>query len=383
MINMSTALSGVRYWRWPSLTILTKKKLSGRALYAIMETMEIQMNAGVEFGQILQGFLARAQKRGLYKREQLLIQRMISRVKAGGSLSDALKPHLTSTQYILLASGEQSGNVGLTMRLIMDLDGKKKRIITALKSSMTAPSIYLVTLVITLLVISLQVLPAMESILPASKWKGLAALIYDSTLLLKPAGLVLVFVAAVLLFLIVKLALPNWVGHGRLVAEKYVPGFALYRDYQGALWIGTFGAMLQAGMADTHILQTQITQSTPWMAERLRRILLLMKDGFGFGDAVVYAGPGRMDRARPDNGAKYDFPSPTINDDIANFAGFGGFEQKLLAMRDVWLTQQEKSIQSKLGLLGILVQAVVFGYFILLTLGINQLSSQISAAVGS
>ncbi len=383
MMSISTALSGMRYWQWPSWSVFTKKKLSQRALYAIMETMEIQMNAGVEFGQILQGFLARAQKRGLYKREQPLIQRMISRVKAGSTLSEALQPHLSSTQYILMASGEQSGNVGLTMRLIMDLDGKKKRIVSALKSSMVAPFIYLVTLIITLLVISLQVLPAMESILPASKWKGLAALIYDSTLLLKPAGLGLIALAVVLLFLVVRLALPNWTGSGRLIAEKYIPGFALYRDYQGALWIGTFGAMLQAGMADTHILQTQISQSTPWMAERLRRIWLLMKDGFGFGDAVVYAGPGRIDRARPDRGVKYDFPSPTINDDIANFAGFSGFEQKLLAMRDIWLTQQEKAIQSKLGLLGVSVQGLVFGYFILLTLGINQLSSQISAAVGS
>lgn len=384
-MDFSEVLSNVRYWRAPVLTgWFTKKKLSASTLRALMETLEIQMNAGVEFGQVVQGFLSRAQKRGLYKREQHLLQKIKSRIKAGGcSLSDALKPHLTDTQYMLIASGEQSGHIGTAMNLVMDLEVKKKRIFSTLKSSMTAPFIYLVTLIITLLVISMQVLPAMESILPASKWHGLAAIIYDSTLLLKPSGLGLIFLSVVLLFGVVKFALPNWVGNGRIIAEKYVPGFGLYRDYQGALWIGTFGAMLQAGMADTYVLQVQIKQSNPWMAERLRKILNLMREGFSFGDAVVYAGPGRIDRSRPDKGVKFDFPSPKINDDIANFAGFGGFEQKLLSMRDIWLNQQETSIKSKLGMMGIFVQAIVFGYFILLTLGINQLSSQISAVVGN
>lgn len=384
MAIFSDFINQAAYWHWPKwIYIFRKKKISARTLRAMMETLDIQMSAGVEHGQVLTGFLNRAKHRNLYKRDQPFIQRIISKMKAGNSLSESLKPHLSNTEYVLISSGEQSGNVITSMRLIMDLSDQRKRIVSTLRSSLTAPIIYMVTLIITLLIISYQVLPAMESILPASKWTGLAAIIYDSTLLLQPSGMLIIFFAITALVVFIKLALPNWTGTGRLLAEKYIPGFGLYRDYQGALWIGTFGAMLQAGMSDTYILQIQIGQASPWMAERLRRIWLSMKEGFSFGEAVVYAGPKRIDRSRPNSGIKYDFPSPRINDDIENFAGYAGFETKLLTMRNVWLNQQEKDIKTKLGFIGVLVQGLVFGYFILLTMGINELSAQISSAVGN
>jgi hypothetical protein len=180
---------------------------------------------------------------------------------------------------------------------------------------------------------------------------------------------------------VVRFLLPRWIGQPRLTAERYVPGFGLYRDLMGALWVGSFATLLQSGLADTRILEMQIAQSNPWLAERLRRVLVLMKNGLGLGEALTYAGPGRFDHDRPEMGVKFDFPSPDAIDDIASFAGFSDFGTRMIAMRDIWLADTEKRLRTRAAATGMVIQMLIFAYFGILTLGINQLSSQIANAV--
>ncbi|MGC9127754.1 MAG: type II secretion system F family protein [Acidithiobacillus sp.] len=360
-----------------------QRRLSRRALTALLDTLAVQTEAGVNDAQVLQSFFARARKRGLYKRDHVQLQKVLSKVRSGSTLSEALRPHLGYAQFLILSAGESSGKIHEAVALILGLEQERQAVQEVFRSSMQAPVIYLLTLLVTLIIVSKQVVPSLEQIVSPAQWHGMAQMVYLSTKILDPLWGIALVVFVLATILAYRWALPNLLGRTRLFAEKYLPGFGLYRDMQGVLWIGSFASMLQSGMVDTHILQLQMQHASPWLRERLRKIQMLMTEGYSFDQALLYAGPGRLDRALPDKGVKYEFPSPRINDDIANYVGFQGFSEKLLKLRDVWLKRQIKVLRSNLGWVGVAIQFVVFGYLIALTIGVNQLSSQIGSAVGN
>jgi type II secretory pathway component PulF len=359
----------------------SRKKLSKACRASLLATMEVQVSAGVDIVMVINKFHDRLRMRRRYIGDQPLLSRVISRIRGGASVAEALKPHLTDNEFAIFAAGEQSGESVQACRLVQALGQQGKRIASALREAMVAPAVYLISLFVTLFVISSQVVPSLASVLPAERWEGLAAVIYASTKLVSPVGIGILILLVAGAAGVVRFLLPRWIGQPRLTAERYVPGFGLYRDLMGALWVGSFATLLQSGLADTRILEMQIAQSNPWLAERLRRVLVLMKNGLGLGEALTYAGPGRFDHDRPEMGVKFDFPSPDAIDDIASFAGFSDFGTRMIAMRDIWLADTEKRLRTRAAATGMVIQMLIFAYFGILTLGINQLSSQIANAV--
>jgi len=369
-------------WHLQSVPIFRgRTKLSKACRASLLSAIEVQVGAGVDIVVVINKFHDRLKTRGRYAGDRPLLERMISRIRGGMSVAEAFKPHLTDTEFAVFSAGEQSGELVQSCRMVLALSRQGKRIGSALRESMIAPAVYLMSLFATLFVISSQVVPSLSGVLPADRWQGLAAVIYASTKLVSPIGIGILVLLVFGVVWVVRFLLPRWTGVPRVSAERFIPGFGLYRDLMGALWIGSFATLLQSGLADTRILEMQIAQSSPWLAERQRRVLVLMKNGLGMGEALTYAGPTRFDKDMPESGIKFDFPSPDIIDDIASFAGFSDFGSKLISMRNVWLEEMEKRLKARAAAAGMAIQMLIFAYFGILTIGINQLSSQIGSAV--
>lgn len=356
------------------------RKLSRPCLAALFSTLEVQVGAGIDLQVVVHRFLTRLQKRGRFKRDWPALLAIASSLQGGHSAADALRPHLTASQYLMLATGERSGKLVDACRDVLSLEDRIRRIRVSIRSAFTAPAVYLSVLFATLYIIAHQVVPALAGSLPVSKWQGTAALIYQSTRLVSPTALVVQLVGVACLFILARWLLPHWTGPGRLWAERYIPGMGLYRDLQGAIWLGAFAGLLKVGVPDTHILEMHANQGTPWLAERLVRVRTLMRNGFSLADALLYAGTGRLDLSRPDVGDKFEFPSPSVIDDIAGFAGFAGFEARLLAMRDHWLDDMEVRVQRTARKISVAAQTGIYLYFGIFTAGVNQLGAQMSHA---
>jgi len=352
--------------------------LSRPCKIAMLSVIDTQVNAGVPIDKVITNFYGRLVKRNRFRSDMPAIKKIIAGILGGKSISDVLRPSFSETEYFIFSAGERSGNISEACQQISELDAQGSRISSSLKSAMMVPLVYILSLYVTLYVISTQVVPSLAGILPPDQWMGLAGFIYQSTILIEPAFFVPVIILVVSVILMFRFILPRWTGLSRLKAEKYIPGLSLYRDLMGTLWIGSFSFLLRSGVPDTVILEMQFMQSrdsNAWLSERLRGLLVMMVNGVSFADAALKAGPKG---AGKDVG--FDFPSPDIVDDIASFSGFPDFSGKMLIMRKVWLSNIEKKITSVSNAFSVAIQAVIYIYFAVFTLAVNQLSTQLGGA---
>ncbi len=347
----------------------------------LLEALAWQIPMGLPDTAVLQGVIDSLKKRSKNKRSVPGLEVMLYQLQAGRKLSDVLRPFVGSTQYVILAAGESAGDMAAAIQNILELDAQRNEILRYLYGAMVSPLMYIAALIVTLTIMATQVIPPLSEILPPQQWQGLGRMIYDSTLVVQPRWGLLIVGMVGFGYLSIRNLLPRWTGPLRLRCEQFIPGFGLYRDIQGALWLRSFSAMLRARIPDTVILELQIRDGTPWLRERLSRFLQLMVNGFSFSEALVFAGPGNVPLRQWAKGKTFDFPAPEIADDVATFSGHPNFEMKLMEISDKWVAKLEHNLRRSAGLLATGFQFLIFGYFILMTLGINEISDQIGRSL--
>lgn len=360
------------------------RPISQRTITLLLSTWTSQLAAGVTYTASTESLASRLERRsrGPGKKQAEHLRWLSSRFKnSGETAANVLAPYLTDTENMVLDAGERSGDLGLAADRVLNMRKQGKQIKSALTSAMVAPVIYILTLIATMLIISKVVVPQLSGMLPPEQWAGSAKALYVSAQLVEGFGLIYLAIGLVLTWLLIKLSLPRWTGTGRILAERFFPVYTLYRDYQGTMWLTGFSSLMSAGMSDVDALGIQVRNSSPWMAERLGKLRTLLRNGYSLADALLYAGIGRVDKDRPERGTKFDFPSPNIVDEVGIFAGFSDFSEKMIELQHEWNKALVHKTESLVNKLGFFVQLLIFGYFFLLTIGVNQLSSQIGSAV--
>lgn len=360
--------------------LFRRKRLSAKCKTALLATMEVQLSAGGDVVGVIRNFVERARLRKHYVADQPLLWELVSNLRGGATISSALRRHLSGTEFALFRAGETAGKLEQACAQAQELGERQRRIQLTIRGAATGPVVYLLSLFFTLYIVASQVVPALAGVLPPKKWTGLAAFVYETSLLASPLGLGLSLGVLALLIFTARYYFPRGTGRTRVLLERYIPLLSMYRDMQGALWVGSFAALLEAGLPDTRILELQAKDGSPWLTERLNRLLGLLRNGFGLGDALMFAGPAALETSRPELGLKFDFPSPEIIDTLASFAGSPEFSTRLLLLRRRWLNDIEQHLKSRINLIGVVIQVAVFIYLILFTLGVNQLQQALPAA---
>lgn len=337
----------------------------------LYEQAAAQLENGRTITEILTDFRDRLERRG-QKRAAAAAHHVLRRVMDGDTLMKALSANLADLERGVLASGEQTGQIARSMRLILDVRERTTRMRRKLQSSFFAPVAYLFSLYGVLFTIGFYIVPQFLDTVPLSKWTGWAYALYCMGQV--AVGWIAPLVALALSSLVgaTLWALPRWTGNdsipGRTFFDQYVLGFAEYREMTGFAWLISFAALLRAGVPDTDALATQIAAASPWLESRLRPIQAGLKNGLKLDAAMRRAGHG--------------FPSPDLIDEIGAYVGFPDFADKIEAVARQYAEHLERRLTVKGMVISALFSGLMFFSFVVVQLGANAISSILSSSLG-
>jgi len=339
---------------------------------ALYRHLSAQVGNGVTVELALDTFRARLQRNKKISSDKIVAD-VARRMRDGSTFAAALAAWVPQDETSVISSGELSGNLPRSLDLIIEATRRIMRVNSALKTAMVTPAVYIIAVYGMLWAIGKYVTPGLEQALPKAKAQGLVAGLYaagdfaNSWWSLLPPLVLFVVVACVVR------SLPKWTGRGRIAAEKVFP-YSFYRDIQGYSWLMSFSALLRAGMPDTEILKRQITQSTPWLKERLHALWWRMDNGASLPAALLEKGKNGM--------PAFGFPNPDIVDDIASMAGFSDFSQRIAVVAVQWANDLERTTLARAKSFGFAMEIFMYVVMGLLMVAINSMSTQMGTVSG-
>ena len=359
-----------------------KRKIQKQTLDLLFKAWETQLEMGVDVITSTEKLLTRIKRRkGAHNKTVHDLRYLAGQLKTSGQQpAEVLRPFVSQIEYMILRAGDLSGQQHQSMKEILKLKEGKKGIIKTFKSAMATPLLFFLITIVLMYIMDHTIVPSLASTLPVNRWTGTAKLMAESTFLIHPVFFVPFLVLSTLLSIIVYRSFSTWGGVMRVQAERALPFiYGFYRDYQGTIWMQGLSALLRTGVPDVTAIEQQMAIASPWMQERLKTITSIMKNGYELADAITYAGPQRFSIERPMNGIKYDFPSPSIVDELGIYSGFSNFYEKLYILQSQWMIQLEDRAKIMANAVGMVFRMMLYGYFILITLGTNALSTQMSS----
>lgn len=266
----------------------------------------------------------------------------IAQIKNGGRLSSAILDWVTPQEQMLIAAGEQSGELETALNSTIRVMTAQKQQSSAIVKGIAYPMFLFALAFAVLYLFGFKIVPAFTGSVNNANWTGLAKAMIDVSSFTRDwlfVGLGL-FAAMVCSFFI---ALPRWDGRLRVKLDRYPP-FSTYRVMQGAGWLIAFAALVQAGLRIESALEQLNRNASPWLKARITACLRGVRGGHSVGEALVRAG--------------HEFPDREIIDDLGLYSTLSGFDNALRVLGNEWIEDSVSEIQSRM--------AVVFGLSILL-----------------
>lgn len=136
-------------------------KIKDKVLFS--RQLSTLINAGLPLVQSLRNVSAQTQN----KKFQLIINQVIADVESGTSFSAALKRHSTIFDEVfisLVAAGEASGTLDTSLERIANQKEKDAEILSKIRGAMIYPAIVLIVMLLVVIFMVVQVLPAVEEV---------------------------------------------------------------------------------------------------------------------------------------------------------------------------------------------------------------------------
>lgn len=339
---------------------------------ALYRHLSAQVSNGVTVELALDTFRARLQRNKRVSCDKIVAD-ITRRMRDGSTCSAALAVWVPQDEVSVISSGELSGNLPRSLDLVIEAKRRIKRVNSALKTAMVAPTVYIAAVYGMLWAIGKYVTPGLEQALPKSKAQGLVSALYTASDFANSWWAIVPPVMFVVAVIIVIRSLPEWTGKGRIAAENVFP-YSFYRDIQGYSWLMSFSALLRAGMPDVEILKRQTANSTPWLKERLHALWWRMDNGSSLPAALLAKGKNGM--------PAFGFPNPDIVDDITSLAGFSDFSERIAVLAVQWANDLEGATLARAKSFGFVMEIFMYAIMGLLMVAINSMSTQIGSISG-
>ena len=227
--------------------------------------------------------------RGLLGRPLVrIIPVWIDALRTGRSLSDVIVDWVSPHEATSFAA---SARVGVSASQLRHLADDMRRL-TALARTMRRASW---PVVFTLMVVwgcfaasHWYMFPLLEAEIGTGiRWTGLAAWLHavSGTATTRVGPAVLLLAAA---WPLLRWSLRSWAGEARSFADRFIPGFGLYRRATGMSWLLAMAALLEAGRTPAHALEVLRPVASPYLRERIDAAL--SRADLSLGDALLSCG---------------------------------------------------------------------------------------------
>jgi type II secretory pathway component PulF len=326
--------------------------------------LSIQVANDVTWVVALETFRARLLRRRS-RRAAEVVADVLRAIKNGRSLAVSLGRWVPADEAMMVASGEQGGNLPAVLAAVINAKSKVVRVRRTVLAAATTPMLYLCALYGLVWAIGEFFLPVIEESIPRGRITGIGASLYVlGDFATSPlAGVIpLIFVG---IGLLITWSLPRWTGRGRVYAEMVFP-YSFARDINGYLWLLSFSTLLSAGQPDVRILGEQAKRGTPWLRERVVAIRRRMENGASLPQALYAVG--------------FSFPNPDLIDDIATMAPFRDFPKRIAKIADEWADEFEWRTTRNVKAVGLVFDILMYGLIGYVLVAINSMSGQIGSA---
>lgn len=286
-------------------------------------------------------------------------------IAAGGKLSSAISSWVSPEEMMILAAGEQSGEIEKALESINRIIESKKKVSKAVLGGTIYP-IFLTSMAIyVLMILGNEVVPAFERSAPNARWTGISAFMVDVANFVQN-WLVYVIVGLVSLMTAFFVSLPRFDGKLRVKLDRYPP-YSIYRTIQGSSWLISFAALIEAGVKMEKALEQMASQSTPWLRNRINATLKQIRSGYSTGDSLARTG--------------YEFPDREIIDDLAVYSSLSGFNQALQIIGNEWIEEAVIAITARMNIIFIISIIFVASVVLLMVSGLFSMQEQVAQAM--
>lgn len=224
------------------------------------EDLARALGDGIALADYLKKSIQREQTYG--SRQVAIVLRMILARLPSMALNEALSGILPETERMILAAAERAGALKLNLERLADSTHRVGRMQRTLRTALAGPLLPLAISGYILWYTSTTMIPRIAEILPAEKWTGAAVALRILSDVTVDYGLFIIGAILALAAFGMR-QMPRWTGSRRRIADDWL--FGLYRDYQGALFLTAFSALLRAGVGQREALQLMASRATPWL----------------------------------------------------------------------------------------------------------------------
>ncbi|WP_028195391.1 type II secretion system F family protein [Paraburkholderia fungorum] len=373
--DSATLLKHKRTGWWGKLSDAADRKAfnwkTREALYIHLST---QVENGVPVEVALDGFAEIMRKRNR-RSSHALVENVSRRMREGLTLSRAIAIAVPKSEMGMIAAGEASGKLGLSLDLLVESHDRVEAVVRAYRGAAIRPIAYLAMMYGVMWAVGAYVMPTIVQGLPESKVQGAGIAMYIVADFTQSWLSVLPIIVACVVGYAVRWSLPRWVGPKRISAERYFP-YSFYRDIEGFKWLSAFSGLLEAGVPDVHALSRQMETSTPWMRERLKHIRFRMMEG-GMNLAQALEASGNKGKLPP-----FEFPNPEIIDRIRSIAAFKDFHEKVGRLTVRWSREIERNATTNAKKFGFYAEMTMYALMGFLMFSINGVTTQLGTFNG-
>ncbi|MFK4705832.1 toxin co-regulated pilus biosynthesis protein E [Roseateles asaccharophilus] len=213
-----------------------------------------------------------------------IMRSLASSLSGGSTFSDAVRPFVADTEFIILSSGEKSGNLGAAFEQASVVARAGVDMTKVVRKELSTPVIQVALLIALLVGFSTNVAPSLAKSVPWS------ALDESQRMLFGLADIVAKtwFIVVPLLVGMVVLALwsmSRYTGPARRIMDR-IPPWSVYRTYAGSTFMISLAAMIGAGVPIESAIRFIKKSSMPWLSEYLGQMVGRLRSGNDQGEAL-------------------------------------------------------------------------------------------------
>lgn len=336
---------------------LNKMRFGLKVRISLYERIASFLDAGIDLNSALETIQGRYKKSKDYRGK--VLASWLAELKKGKDFSEAIKPWIPFSEFMLISSGIETGKISEGLRKTIVLSKSSAENKGAIIGGLIMPIFLFLMLFALIIGFRVKMVPVFEGILPISQWptmasniNSLASAVYDNLSLI----LIIFFSLTVLIISTLNI----W--HGKIRSYfDYLPPWSMYKSFQGSSFLISLSALMSSGVPGYNAIENMSRNSSPWMKDHLKVMMSKMKKG---GNAGTALDTGLLDKETAGN--------------ISDYSRLGTFENAIEQIGTKALTESVAKTKVKMKAVSTILLFVVAGSVVTIYYAIFDLQNAVA-----
>ncbi|WP_323025682.1 type II secretion system F family protein [Castellaniella sp.] len=253
----------------------------------------------------------------------LMMKEILTGMAGGFSFANSLAPYIPEGEFFLISAGEKSSYLKESMMQATRLIKSKQRLAASNRKAFAYNTLLGLMMVAVLVASAFFLIPQSMIMVKPEQLTGFAYGVYAMSEFVVHFG-VYVLVLVIALIYLIRWAQPNYTGRHRVLLDHVWP-FSLYRTVNGATFLISLSALMQANVQTGDALKELSENASPYIKQRILAARSGLHHGQGLGESLHMSG--------------YQFPDPGAIRHLRILGSKSGVEVAISNFADDWLEE--------------------------------------------